>query len=69
MVLPVAHQTVSGVHRTLSGAQAEHLPNWPLSGFFKGRFAIIHQTVRCTPNMSGEPTEQQSTEGNSRLRC
>jgi hypothetical protein len=24
VVLPVAHRTVSGVHRTLSGAQAEH---------------------------------------------
>jgi hypothetical protein len=45
MVLPVAHQTVSGVYRTLSGAQAEHLINWPLSGFPWSRLAIIHRTV------------------------
>jgi hypothetical protein len=32
LVLPVAHQIVSGVHWTLSGAQAEHHTNWPLSG-------------------------------------
>jgi hypothetical protein len=38
MVLPVAHQT-------LSGAQAEHQANWPLSGFFKGHFTIIQATV------------------------
>jgi hypothetical protein len=53
MVLPEAHQT-------LSGAQVEHLVNWPLSGFLGKRSAIIHETVRCAPNMSGEPTEQRS---------
>jgi hypothetical protein len=29
----VAHQTLSRVHRTLSGAQAKALANWTLSGF------------------------------------
>jgi hypothetical protein len=40
--------------------QAEHHSNMPLSGFFMGRSAIIHRTVRYAPDMSGEPTEQQS---------
>jgi hypothetical protein len=53
-VLPVAHQT-------LSGAQAEHSTNWPLSGFTGSRSAIIHRTVWCAPDMSSEPTEQRST--------
>jgi hypothetical protein len=47
-------------HRTLSGAQAEHLPNWPLSGFSGTRSAKIHQIVRCALDMYGEPTEQRS---------
>jgi hypothetical protein len=60
VVLQVAHRTLSGVHRTLSGVQAEHPPNWPVSGFLETRSAIIHQTVRCALDMSGEPTEQRS---------
>jgi hypothetical protein len=60
MVLPVTHLT-------LSGAQAEHSTNWSISGFSRRRSAIIHWTVRCAPDMSGEPTEQQSTPRNGRL--
>jgi hypothetical protein len=52
---------LSVVHQTLSGAQAEHLTNWPLLGFFGSLSAIIHRTVRCAPDMFGEPTEQRST--------
>jgi hypothetical protein len=37
-------------HQTLSGARAEHLSKWPLSGFSERRSAIIHQTVRCAPD-------------------
>jgi hypothetical protein len=55
-------------HRTLSSAQAEHLANWALSIFSGIRSAIIHRTVRCAPDMSGELTEQRSTTPNGRLR-
>jgi hypothetical protein len=68
MVLPMAHQTLSGVHRTVSGAQPKHLANWPLSGFSGRRSTIIHRTVRYAPDMSGEPTEQRSSVCNGRLR-
>jgi hypothetical protein len=60
MVLLVAHRTLSGVHRTMSGAQAKALTNWLLLGFSGRHSAIIHQTVRFAPDMSGEPTEQRS---------
>jgi hypothetical protein len=62
VVLPV-------VHRTLSCAQAKAPTNWLLSGFSGSRFALIHWTVRCALDMSGEPTEQRSTAPNGRLRC
>jgi hypothetical protein len=62
MVLPEAHQT-------LSGAQVEHLVNWPLSGFLGKRSAIIHQTVRCAPDMSGvHQTCPVSQRSNGRIR-
>jgi hypothetical protein len=61
-VLPVAH-------RTLSGAQANASMKWQLSGFSASRSAIIHWTVRCAPDMSGEPIEQRPTAPNGRLRC
>jgi hypothetical protein len=38
--------------------QAEHQANMPLSGFSGALSAIIHRTVRCAQDMSGEPTEQ-----------
>jgi hypothetical protein len=52
MVLPVMHQTVSGAP---GRAPSELLT----LGFYKGRSAIIHRTVRYAPDMSGEPTEQR----------
>jgi hypothetical protein len=30
--------------------------------------AIIHRTVRCAPDMSGEPAEQRSLHANGRLQ-
>jgi hypothetical protein len=42
--------------------------NRPLSGFFWGRSAIIHRTVRCAPDMSDEPTEQRLSGANGRLQ-
>jgi hypothetical protein len=47
------------------------LANSPLSGFHRGRTAIIHRTVRCAPDcpvctgLSGEPTVGRA---NGRLR-
>jgi hypothetical protein len=40
--------------------QAHDQANRPLSGFFWARSAIIHWTIRCAPDMSGEPAEQRS---------
>ena len=62
LVLPMAHQT-------LSSAQAKAPTNWPLLGFSKSHTAIIHRTVRCALNMSGEPTKQRPTAPNGRMRC
>jgi hypothetical protein len=58
------------VHRTLSDVQrmAMFRSNQPLSGFFWVRSAIIHRTVRCAPDMSGEPTEQWLPGANDRLQ-
>jgi hypothetical protein len=41
--------------------------NQPLSDFSGARSPIIHRTVRCAPDMSGEPTEQRLTSANGRL--
>ena len=54
LVLPVAHQTVSGVHRTLSGAQAEHHTNWPLFAFPQSHSAIIHRTCPVSQRSNGQ---------------
>jgi hypothetical protein len=59
-VLPVAH-------RTVSDAPSRAALNSSLSGFFRTRSAIIHWTVRCAPDMSGEPTEQRLSSANGRL--
>jgi hypothetical protein len=48
---------LSGVHRTVSGAQAGASGNWPLSGKSIGTEAKIHQTVRC----ASRAHSQQST--------
>jgi hypothetical protein len=39
--------------------QAELHSNSSLSGISQECSAIIHQTVRCAPNMSSEPVEQR----------
>jgi hypothetical protein len=38
---------LSGVHRTVSGAQPDPNSNSPPSGISRGTRAIIHRTVRC----------------------
>jgi hypothetical protein len=48
--------------------QAEFHSNNSLSGFFWTCSAIIHRTVRCAPDMSGEPTEQWLPGANGRLQ-
>jgi hypothetical protein len=37
-------------HRTVSGAPRDLAQNSSASGIFRSRRAIIHRTVRCTPN-------------------
>jgi hypothetical protein len=58
----VAHRTLSGVH------QAQAQMNQPLLGIRQARSTIIHQTVRCAPDMSGEPVEQWLLRVNGRLQ-
>jgi hypothetical protein len=41
---------LSGVHRTVSGAPEDSDSNLPPSGISRGTRAIIHRTVRCTPD-------------------
>jgi hypothetical protein len=48
--------------------QAHAQANRPLSGFCRAWSAIIHRTVRCAPDMSGEPAEQRSPRVNGRLQ-
>jgi hypothetical protein len=48
-------------HRTLSGAQAEAPHELAALGFSQRASAIIHRTVRCVIEQSGETTEQWST--------
>jgi hypothetical protein len=47
--------------------QAELHSNQSLSGFSGARFAIIHRTIRCAPDISGEPAEQRLTSANDCL--
>jgi hypothetical protein len=41
---------LSGVHRTVSGAPEDSNSNSSPSGISRGNSAIIHRTVRCTPD-------------------
>jgi hypothetical protein len=41
---------LSGAHRTVSGAPEDSNSNSPPSGISRGTRAIIHRTVRCTPD-------------------
>jgi hypothetical protein len=47
---PVCHRTVSGAPLDMSGAPEDSNSNSPPSGIFGGDSAIIHRTVRCTPD-------------------
>jgi hypothetical protein len=48
---PLKFTGLSGVHRTVSGApRKSRLRNSPASGKRSGCSAIIHRTVRCTPD-------------------
>jgi hypothetical protein len=62
------HRTVSGVHRTVSGAPEDSNSNSPPSGISRGTRAIIHRTVRCTPDSvrcaKGERPQELASFGN-----
>jgi hypothetical protein len=49
-------------HRTMSGAPEDSNPNLPPSGISRGTRAIIHRTVRCTPDSvrcsKGKPPQE-----------
>jgi hypothetical protein len=46
----VCHRTVSGAPLDMSGAPEDFNANSPPSGISRGTRAIIHRTVRCTPD-------------------
>jgi hypothetical protein len=46
---------LSGVPPDMSGAPEDSNSNSPPSAISRGTRAIIHRTVRCTPDMSGAP--------------
>jgi hypothetical protein len=59
-------------HRTVSGAPEDSSSNSPPSGIARGDSAIIHRTVRCTPDsvrcaMGGRPQELASFGKHQRL--
>jgi hypothetical protein len=47
---PVCHRTVSGAPPDMSGAPEDSNSNSPPSEISRGTRAIIHRTVRCTPD-------------------
>jgi hypothetical protein len=47
---PVCHRTVSGAPPDMSGAPEDSHANSLPSGISRGDSAIIHRTVRCTPD-------------------
>ena len=62
---PVCHRTVSGAPPDMSGAPEDSNANSPPSGISRGTRAIIHRTVRCTPDSvrcakGGRPQELAS---------
>jgi hypothetical protein len=62
---PVCHRTVSGASPDMSGAPEDSNANSPPSGISRGDSAIIHRTVRCTPDSvrcskGGRPQELAS---------
>jgi hypothetical protein len=52
---------LSGVLRTVSGAQAGALCELAPLGFSQRSSTKNHRTVRCATGLSGETTEQRST--------
>jgi hypothetical protein len=65
----VAHRTVRCAtgqcpvhHRTVSGAPEDSNSNSPPSGISRGTRAIIHRTVRCTPDSVRCAKEEQPQE-------
>jgi hypothetical protein len=60
---------LSGVHRKVSGAPEDSNSNSPPSEISRGDSAIIHRTVRCTPDSvwcsKGEPPQELVSLGNS----
>jgi hypothetical protein len=61
----VCHRTVSGAPPDMSGAPEDSKANSPPSGIARGDSAIIHRTVRCTPDSvrcskGGRPQELAS---------
>jgi hypothetical protein len=55
-------------HRTVSGAPEDSNSNSPPSGIFRGTRAIIHRTIRCTPDSvrcsKGEQPQELASFGN-----
>jgi hypothetical protein len=49
-------------HRTVSGAPEDSNSNSPPSGISRGTHAIIHRTVRCTPDSVRCPKEERPPE-------
>jgi hypothetical protein len=61
----VCHRTLSGAPPDMSGAPEDSNANSPPSGISRGDSAIIHRTVRCTPDSvrcakEGQPQELAS---------
>jgi hypothetical protein len=59
---PMCHRTVSGAPPDMSGAPGDSNSNSPPSGISRGTRAIIHRTVRCTPDSVRCAKEEQSQE-------
>jgi hypothetical protein len=59
---PVCHQTVFGAPPDMSGAPEDSNANSPPSGISRGTRAIIHRTVRCTPDSVRCTKEKQPQE-------
>jgi hypothetical protein len=59
---PVCHRTVSGAPPNMFGAPEDSNSNSPPSGISRGTRAIIHRTVRCTPDSVRCAKEEQPQE-------
>jgi hypothetical protein len=59
---PVCHRTVSGAPPDMSGAPEDSNSILPPSGISRGARAIIHRTVRCTPDSVRCATKERPQE-------